>query len=169
MESITSFRGKYAFLSNFSSVTIRYNGHTYNSLESAFQAQKNPSCVDMFRNMGVQEAIEAKRRPIIDPGEAKRLGRKVIMRPDWDSVKDRIMLELLTTKFTQNDSLKRELIETGDTILIEGNTWHDNYWGWCKCPECALAVHHNKLGNLLMQIRDVLREDKNPLEVIRLD
>ena len=169
MEIISSFRGKYDFLSNFSSVLIRYNGHMYNSLESAFQAQKNPDCADMFRNMGTQEALKAKRRPIIDPGEAKRLGRKIPLRPDWNTVKDQIMLELLTAKFTQNESLKRELIETGDAVLIEGNTWHDNYWGYCICPKCVLVEQHNKLGNLLMQIRDVLKADKNPLEVIRLD
>lgn len=169
MNSISKFIGEYRFLSNFSDSIIRYNGHTYNSVESAFQAQKSHGAVDLLRNMSVQEALEAKRRPIIDPGEAKRIGRRVPVRKDWEQVKDRIMLEVLVAKFTQNERDRQSLLDTGNAILVEGNTWHDNYWGWCQCPNCALEEHHNKLGRLLMQIRDALKEDKNPLEVIKVD
>lgn len=165
---ITTFRGDYNFLSNFHSCVIHYNGHTYNSVETAFQAQKCPSAVDKFRNMGVQEALKAGRRPIVEPGEAKRLGRKLPLRPDWEDVKERLMLELLTNKFTQNDELRRKLLETGSAVLVESNTWHDNYWGACTCPRCSLSVRNNKLGFLLMEIREALLHDRNPLEVIEL-
>lgn len=165
---ITTFRGEHDFLSNFYPCTLHYNGHVYNSVETAFQAQKCPSTVDKFRNMGVQEALRAGRRPIIDPGEAKRLGRKVPLRPDWNDVKERIMLELLSAKFTENRDLYQRLLDTGSQILIEGNTWHDNYWGACSCSNCVLQTRRNRLGFLLMGVRDALLHDQNPLEVIRL-
>lgn len=167
-EYITTFRGKYAFLSNFYSCVIRYNGATYNSVECAFQAQKCPSMIDMFRNMGTQEAASHSRKPIIEPGEAKRLGRKVYIRQDWEDIKERIMLELLVAKFDQNADLKHQLLETGMATLIEGNTWHDNYWGVCQCPNCVLKVHRNRLGVLLTEIRDTYAHDKRPLEVIEV-
>jgi predicted NAD-dependent protein-ADP-ribosyltransferase YbiA (DUF1768 family) len=43
--------------------------------------------------------------------------------------------------------------------MIEGNWWHDNFWGDCYCnnksgkhPEC-LKPGLNKLGLLLMNLR----------------
>lgn len=166
--NITSFRGEYAFLSNSYSCVIRYNGNTFNSVECAFQAQKNPIAVDLFRNMSFQEAAAVSRKPIIEPGEAKRLGRKIMLRSDWVVVKDRIMLDLLVAKFDQNPDLKRRLVETGDATLIAGNTWHDNYWGVCQCPNCAMMDHKNKLGTFLSEIRDAYIHDKRPLGVRRL-
>ena len=29
------------------------------------------------------------------------------------------------------ESFRQQLIDTGDAMLIEGNWWHDNYWGNC--------------------------------------
>lgn len=166
MNIIVSFRGDYSFLSNFHSCIIKYGGCTYNSVETAFQAQKDPDSVDLFRNMSVPEATEVHRLPIIDPGAAKRIGRKVPMRKDWNTVKDRIMLELLIVKFTQNSDLQKRLLDTGDAILIEGNNWHDNYWGFCKCPNCVLKDHYNKLGTLLMDLRSALRDGSDPVYLL---
>jgi len=163
MDTISSFRGDYDFLSNFHPCVIRYKGSTYNSVETAFQAQKNPDAVDMFRNMSTPEAKKANRLPIINPGLAKRIGRSIRLRPDWEEAKDQIMFELLTAKFTQNQELRQRLLDTGKSLLIEGNTWHDNYWGFCKCPVCALEEHKNKLGVMLMEIRTAFDADRDPL------
>lgn len=40
--AITSFRGEYAFLSNFFEALIEYNGLRFRNNEAAFQAMKNP-------------------------------------------------------------------------------------------------------------------------------
>jgi ribA/ribD-fused uncharacterized protein len=84
------------------------------------------------------------------PGKAKKLGRKVKIRPDWESVKVFIMEELLRLKFSNPDLLRRLVQTNGE--LVEGNTWHDNFWGDCNCNKCK-AKGVNMLGKLLVKIR----------------
>ena len=85
---------------------------------------------------------------------AKKLGRTVKLRPDWNEVKLSVMLEVLRHKFNQNPDLADKLLATGDTLLQEGNTWHDYYWGVCN------GKGENNLGKLLMLVRQELREAK---------
>ena len=44
------------------------------------------------------------------------------------------------------------LIQTGDSVLIEGNTWGDRVWGVCN------GVGENRLGRILMKIRSELNQ-----------
>lgn len=83
------------------------------------------------------------------PGEAKRRGRKVTMRDDWKEVKIDIMLDLLQLKFS-DPILKQQLLATGNAKLVEGNYWHDNFWGTCRCGRCNNVRKENWLGRLLM-------------------
>lgn len=136
---ITSFRGENAFLSNMFDVPISYKGYTFINAESAFQSQKQPDIADQFVGLSGPEA--------------KRKGCKVHIRPDWDSAKDEIMLEVLRAKFLNKD-MRSRLLNTGDAYIVEGNGYHDNYWGYCTCSNCALKDKHNKLGIMLMKIRD---------------
>ena len=69
------------------------------------------------------------------------------------------MDEVLIAKFTQNPSLKEQLLDTGDVELIEGNTWHDNYWGNCTCSKCSGIIGRNQLGKTLMNIREEIRKN----------
>lgn len=134
---IDKFDGEYSFLSNFYNSTIIIGGINYPTVEHAFQAQKT------FSN---------KERLVIanstTPGIAKRRGRQVTLRKDWEQVKDSVMEFCLRKKFTGHLDLQKKLLETGDAILIEGNTWGDTYWGMCA------GVGKNKLGQLLMKIRE---------------
>lgn len=138
--AITSFRNNYDFLSNFYAAPVTYEGITYPNVETAFQAQKtlDPAVRRTFVN--------------VSPGEAKRMGRRVVLRPDWETVKDGIMLDLLRQKFTQNPDLEAKLQLTGHAHLEEGNTWGDRYWGTVN------GVGKNMLGLLLMQVRGELRK-----------
>lgn len=61
------------------------------------------------------------------------------------------MEKILKAKFGGN--LKNKLKTTGNTTIIEGNYWHDNFWGSCHCLKCK-GKGQNHLGNLLMKIRD---------------
>ncbi|MBR1453935.1 MAG: NADAR family protein [Lachnospiraceae bacterium] len=149
---IARFDGKYEFLSNFYNTDVKMlvNGkpRTFKNSEAAFQAIKcaNDSDVEQFTTMA--------------PGPAKRLGKKVLMRSDWETVKDGVMHDVLVAKFTQNKELAEKLIETGDAILIEGNNWHDNYWGVCICDDCAEnkdQSNSNHLGDALMMVREELK------------
>jgi ribA/ribD-fused uncharacterized protein len=64
----------------------------------------------------------------------------------------------LRLKFTQNPELRRRLLDTGDAVLVEGNTWHDNYWGTCTFRRCSKTKGKNMLGKLLMQVRQELAD-----------
>ena len=145
---ISEFDKEWAFLSNFYWSEIEFEGITYPTNEHFFQAMKT---------LDVNE-----RRAIANcrtPGQAKRMGRRVALRPDWEDVKESVMLEGLCLKFA-DEQLADWLLETGDEELVEGTTWHDNEWGNCSCPKCAHIEGKNKLGRLLMQVRDMIKEER---------
>lgn len=110
----------------------------YPSVEHAYQAAK--TTVPQER---------AKIARLATPGEAKRAGRRVTLRPDWDAIKLDVMRGLLLQKFTYPD-LGRALLETKPAELIEGNSWHDTFWG----VDLTTGRGENHLGKLLMEIRD---------------
>ena len=134
-DPIKEFRGDYRFLSNFFAADVTYNGVTYHNNEAAFQAQKDPRRAEEFM-------------VLTNPVAAKRLGRKVQLRKDWEKVKVGIMEEIVRNKFSQNPELKEKLLNTGDRLLIEGVK--DNFWGGTR----------NELGKILMKVRMELRETK---------
>ena len=134
-QKIDEFDGDFAFLSNFYPATISMDGMSFQSSEAAYQAQKCLNTMDKFQfcNLG--------------PRDAKKLGRKVQLRPDWEDIKDDVMAHILNLKFRQHPELGNLLIATGDAELIEGNYWRDTYWGVCY------GVGENRLGKLLMVLR----------------
>lgn len=146
---IKDFTEKYFFLSNFYNCYLTYEGTIYHSTEAAFQAAKT------------LDISERERIARLSPSDAKKAGRKLVLRPDWEDVKDKVMYDVCLAKFTQNDSLrlKERLLATGNEALIEGNTWHDNCWGNCSCDKCKNIVGENRLGKILMKIREELKND----------
>lgn len=139
---INSFRGEYAFLSNFYKVPILYKGLWYKSSEAAYQAQK---C--LYKN-------QRKEFCNLESGKAKRLGKKVKTRSDWEEVKISIMRDIIFTKFSMYEGLKQKLLDTENQRIIEGNTWGDTFWGVYN------GKGKNVLGKILMQVRVKLREDE---------
>jgi len=149
---ITSFSGDNRFLSNFHDAPINFNGKLWATSEHLFQALKTKDFSEI-------EAI----RTASTPGKAKRLGRKATVMPEWDEIKQDMMLHCILFKFSQNEKLAELLIATGDKNLIEGNNWHDNFWGDCSCPKCQGIQGQNKLGGILMAVRKELitaKQDK---------
>ena len=131
---ICLFDGDYDFLSNFYECNVTYDGIEYQSSEAAYQAQKCQSKEERYRFKD------------LTPMKAKRLGRKVVMRTDWDDIKVDVMRKIVSAKFDQNPDLKQKLLDTKDEELIEGNYWGDTFWGVDKYGE-------NHLGKILMEIR----------------
>ncbi len=139
---IDSFQGENRWLSNFwYSPILMPDGFRYPTVEHAYQAHKS--------------AIKEERSPFtiksdpdqqMTPGQAKRAGRKLTLRGDWEDIKLEIMRRALELKFTIPD-LKAMLIDTGDEELIEGNTYGDVFWGVCR------GKGENNLGKLLMDVR----------------
>ena len=97
--------------------------------------------------------IQEKIRQIASPMDAALEGcnRQNPLRQDWEEVKDKVMLQALRMKFSQNPEISKELLATGDAILIE-HTRNDDYWA-----DGGDGSGKNKLGLLLMQVREELK------------
>ena len=54
-------------------------------------------------------------------------------------------------KFMQNPELRDALLATGNSLLIEGNTWGDYFWGKVN------GHGENHLGLILMDVREKLK------------
>lgn len=142
---INYFDGEFDFLSNFYPSMITDGEIWFPTVEHYYQAAK-------AKNKEDYKVIAA----APTPGKAKKLGREAEMRTDWEEVKDDIMLEALRQKFNHK-LLKEKLLATGEERLEEGNYWHDNIWGKCYCVECQNTVGQNKLGKMLMKIREEIK------------
>ena len=152
---ITLFDGKeYEFLSNFYPCSIEYEGLVYPTTEHAFQAAKTHDKIkrELIANCAT-------------PGDAKRMGRKVELRGDWEEVKDSVMLKVLRIKF-KDEKLRGKLLATGNAMLIEDTRWHDNWWGVCNCEKCP-GVGKNMLGTLLMQVRQEIRNEVRTEDTVK--
>jgi len=136
---IDRFNGEYVFLSSFYPVLIVVDGVKYPTVEHAYQAAKtqDPLEKQMVARAGT-------------PGRAKRMGRKLNLRPDWEEIKIDTMLGLVRLKFTESN-LRTQLLATGDTELVEGNKWGDKFWGVCR------GEGQNQLGRILMAVREECR------------
>lgn len=139
---IDKFRGDYYFLSNFYPASVLYEGILYPSNEAAFQSAKT-----LDRNVRLQFVR-------LTPKEAKRKGRKVALREDWEYGKFYIMYQIVKAKFIQHTDLKEKLLATGEEELVEGNSWNDRIWGVCR------GRGKNKLGKILMAVRKELKESE---------
>lgn len=135
---INEFKGKYYFLSNFYYAPVMYEGLLYQNNEAAFQSAK------------IKNIERRKQFCQTDPSTAKRKGRSISLRDDWEEIKDEVMYQCVKDKFTRNKDLKQKLIDTGNKELIEGNTWNDTYWGVCR------GKGKNMLGKILMRVREEL-------------
>lgn len=142
MEQVNSFSGDFAFLSNFWERPVKVDTLTFASVEHAYQAAKCDDYTD------VQKFLN----PNLSCAGAKRLGRKVRLRHDWERIKDEVMLKCVRAKF-KDEFLAKLLLNTGDAELVEGNWWGDRYWGVCK------GEGQNKLGKILMLVRKELRNE----------
>lgn len=143
---INTFTGPNAFLSNFSPASVVLDDMEYPTVENAYQAAKT---------------LDEERRELFlycSPGYAKKQGRQLSLRKDWSKVRNEIMLYLLRQKFQVGTTFAADLLGTGDAYICEGNSWHDNYWGACRCDMCAYSEKQNWLGRMLMQIREELQK-----------
>lgn len=140
MDSIEGFSGAYRYLSNFWPAEVYFDGEIYPSVEHAYQAAKT---LNLEQRRVIREQIM--------PAHAKRLGRAVDMREDWDDIKDDVMYNLVRQKFTKDEVLRAALLSTGDCYIEETNHWGDTYWGKCN------GVGFNTLGHILMRVREELQ------------
>jgi ribA/ribD-fused uncharacterized protein len=142
---INKFKGEFHWLSNFYPVPVVLDGMTFESVEHAYVAAKTLDQQAREKIRRLPNAAAAKKL-------GRRIGRTIQLRPAWnDNFRTEVMRGLLKQKF-QSLPLRQKLIDTGDEILIEGNHWHDNWFGCCRCSKCG-GQGRNILGVLLMEIR----------------
>lgn len=137
---IGEFQGEYRFLSNFWPAPCEFEGVRYPSSEHAYQAAKTLDTVERSRIAALST-----------PSEAKKAGRALALRADWETVKFDVMRACVRSKFALNPDLAEKLLATGDALLEEGNTWGDRTWGVVD------GVGENRLGRILMDVRGELR------------
>ena len=132
----------YGGFSNFSPHLVELKGRIWPTSEHYFQAQK-------FAATEHEETVRNAKSPMV----AARMGRsrERPLRPDWETVKDDIMREVLRAKFSQHPELRSLLLSTGDAQLVE-HTRNDRYWA-----DAGDGTGKNRLGQLLMELRAELR------------
>ncbi|MCS7030605.1 MAG: NADAR family protein [Gloeomargarita sp. SKYG116] len=140
----------YGYLSNFSPHPIELDGHRWPTVEHYYQAQK-------FVGTPHADLVD-KIRQLPTPLQAAQTGRnpQYQRRPDWDQIKRAVMLKAVRCKFHSHPDLAQKLLATGDAELIE-NSPTDSYWG---CGPDGRGCNH--LGQILMQVRDELRQAGQP-------
>lgn len=137
---IDKFQDEHCWLSNFWPCIIKDDlGREWLSAEAAYQAMKS-------EDRKVQDQFLE-----LNPFQAKKLGKRILIRPGWANNRLEVMKRIVMAKFTQNRDLKEKLISTGDEELIEGNWWGDTFWGVCH------GKGQNHLGKILMEVRKELR------------
>jgi len=147
MDAIMGFHGLHRFLSNFyrlnTSIEDTFKDEViyYPTVEHAYQAMKS-------LDLEVRKKIAGCKRP----RDAKRMGRKIRIRKDWEEIKLNVMLDLLREKFSDH-GFAELLLRTNNKYLFEVNDHGDRYWG-----VDIFLEGENHLGQLLMQVRDELRD-----------
>lgn len=137
---IDSFNGRYRFLSNFYPNRVCYRGLVYRTAEHAYQCAKT---IDITERHAIRKSRTSY--------GAKKLGRRATLREDWEDTKIEVMRAIVLCKFEQDEELRNDLIATDDQELVEGNHWHDTFWGVCD------GEGENHLGRILMEVRELLQ------------
>lgn len=136
---------EYGCFSNFSPHPIRLKGKTWPTSEHYFQAQK-------FAGTPLEEDIRKTKKVSIVFRKGRKNKKHKPVR-GWDNKRDQVMREALRAKFTQHADLRAILLGTGERKIVE-HTERDSYWG-----DGGNGTGKNRLGQLLMELREHLREE----------
>jgi len=139
----------YFDFSNFSQHPIVIDGEQWPTNEHYFQSRKF-NCAKYADT--IKWAPSAKIAAMLGRSRAQPI------REDWEDVKENFMMIGLQAKFTQHEVLKTLLLGTRDAIIIERSD-KDAYWG-----DGAARTGKNRLGELLMKLREQLREQPGEQE-----
>ena len=145
------------FLSNWYPSSFELEGIHYSSAEQYIMYQK---CI-LFGD----EATAKKVLATDDVAEQQKLGRTASGYVDkvWAGMRQLVALKALRAKFSQNNDLKKKLLDTEDAFLVEC-AWSDQIWA------CGIGLDDDRrkdagswhgmniLGFALMQVRSELRD-----------
>lgn len=140
-DAIRGFFGEFGFLSNFHPTMVFVDGVVYNSSEAAYMGQKTTNRDDQFK------------LSVMSAAEAKKFGKIIQLREDWEAYKVLAMTKCVMAKFLQSEELRAKLRSTGNKYLEETNNWGDQFWGKTSSGGC------NMLGHILMYVRSMIGDD----------
>lgn len=143
-KNIKGFFAPYRWLSNFHVCDIEYDGYKFTSTEAAFMSAKT-------LDKKIKEEFQH-----LNPKEAKKRGREIELRPDWDVIRIQVMYDVNKIKF-QDPELRQMLLDTGDKFIEETNWWKDQFWGVYN------GVGENNLGKILMRIREEIKNESQTI------
>ena len=103
-------------LSNWYPCKFVFEGHTFESSEQAYQWAKAKAKAKYCKDDSAAEKLLF----TTSPREAKDIGSTVtgLRESDWEKKKSDVMQQILFAKFRDNQDLKKQLLDTGDIILI---------------------------------------------------
>lgn len=149
------FHGAQDWASQWHPLFFVIDGIEYSSCEQYMMAQK----AILFKDKSIRKQIMATRMP----RKQKALGRKIknFSERKWHTVREKIVYNGNYAKFSQNPALKKQLLDTGDAIIVEASLY-DKIWG------VGMSVRNknirdptkwnglNLLGKAIMRVRQEL-------------
>lgn len=138
--------GPFGGLSNMApGFPLAVAGIRFGTAEALYQCCRFPNAPE------VQRLIISERSPMTAKMKSKRFRQQT--RPDWDSVRVRIMKWCLRVKLLQHQIKFRELLRATEMRPIVEESIKDQFWGAKPCDDGFLRGK-NVLGRLLMEVRE---------------
>lgn len=142
--------------SNWYKKSFVHDNRKYNCGEQYMMFQK----ATLFNDQEVASLILEQ----TDPRKQKFLGREVrgFVEDIWNRNCKSLMIEGLTSKFSQDEYSLRTLLGTGNNIIVEASPT-DRIWGVGLAENDPLILNPknwrgtNWLGDVLMEVRNVLK------------
>ena len=156
VHDVTLFYRKESALSNFHPCKFTVDGETFNCSEQYYQAKK----CEYFND-------DEKRSKVMStdiPYQQWNIGRHIKNYDEkawYAGPAIKVMETCALAKFSQNEQLRQVLLDTGKTTLAEASP-KDTFWGigmglyHPQAPEQSRWTGQNKLGNVLMTVREQL-------------
>lgn len=153
MEIIKFYRVNepYGFLSNFAPYPIYIDNEVWKTVEHYFQVSK-------FEDATLRLKIKEMDSPMMAASEGR--SKINILREDWDEIKEEVMRKAVLYKFLQHPKLRRQIILTGNSKLVE-HTPNDSYWA-----DGGDGTGKNRLGVILMEVRSEMQKPSNDPDLI---
>lgn len=144
--------------SNFYPSKFYYKEHNFLFSEQCFMYLKALE----FKDFEIAEKILNTYKPL----DCKKLGRAIKNYDDifWSKIREEKMFDACYSKFSQNSSLRKNLIETENKILVEASPY-DKIWGIGLDENNPKILEPNNwnglnlLGKVLMRVRDILKSE----------
>jgi len=145
---------EHGFMNTVSGFGFELDGCYWPTVEHYYQANKFAEDATITyasgRTIPIREHIRCQPTAKMAAIEGRR--RDLPLRPDWEAVQEEVMLRALRAKFAQHPDLAERLLATGEDELVYASP-EDYFWGAGQDGSGA-----NRLGILLMRVRDELRQ-----------